>query len=293
MATILLLEDNEEFRTILAENLEDEGHEVLQAESGRQAIELGAKKRFDLVITDVRMAGMDGIDALAGLRRFHPQLRSIVITGYANDEAPPRAIQHGACDYLYKPFKLSELLTSIERVLRVEEDTKANQASLATVLGGFGKLVSAVGSLLSNQQLRLVESSRHRAYQGLYVAIRSRSFGVEQALRVWDALEELEVKRQGLMEGRLDLALCRELGEGYAWTLTVLEALKKNNTPYLRTRESERVPRERFAHFHEAVLQGRVPPAQIALAPFVRMADPATLRQSPQLAKLHHRFWGA
>jgi CheY-like chemotaxis protein len=292
MAIILLLEDNEEFRTILSENLEDEGHTVLQAESGRQAIDLGAKTRFDLVITDVRMAGIDGIDALAGLRRLHPQLRSIVITGYANDEAPPRAIKQGACDYLYKPFKLSELLTSIERILNSEDETNRGQAALASLMGGFGKLMTAVGALLSNQQLKLVESARRDAYQGFYVAIRSRAFGVEQALRVWDSLEDLEEKRQGLMSGRLDLGLCRELGEGYKWVLTVLEALKKNNTPLIRTRENERVSRERFAFLYDAILTGKIASAQVSLAPFLRAADPASLQQSPDLAKLHRRFWG-
>lgn len=292
MAVILLLEDNEEFRSILAENLEDEGHTIHQASSGREAVELGAKTKVDLVITDVRMAGIDGIDALAGLRRLHPSLRSIVITGYANDEAPPRAIKAGACDYLYKPFKLSELLLSIERILNAEDETRTATAKLGSLMGGFGKLVAAVGSLLSDQQLKLVEASRTKAYTGLYVAIRSRSFGVEQALRIWDSLEDLEEKRQGLLSGRLDLGLCRELGEGYSWCLTVLEALKKNNTPLIRTRENERVSRERFAHLYDAVLGGRVPAAQLSLAPFLRTADAAALRGSPDLQKLHRRFWG-
>jgi CheY-like chemotaxis protein len=292
MAIILLLEDNEEFRTILAENLEDEGHTVLQAGSGHQAIELGAKTRCDLVITDVRMAGIDGIDALAGLRKLHPNLRSIVITGYANDEAPPRAIKQGACDYLYKPFKLSDLLTSIERVLNAESEGNSGQASLASLMGGFGKLVNSVGALVSNQQLKLVESARQSAYQGLYVAVRSRSFGIEQALRVWDSLEDLEEKRQGLMSGKLDLGLVRELGEGYKWVLTVLEALKKSNTPLIRTNEAKRVSRERFAYFYDAILTGKIPAAQLSLAPFLRAADSVALQQSPDLAKLYRKFWG-
>jgi CheY-like chemotaxis protein len=294
MAVILLLEDNEEFRSILAENLEDEGHTIHQAASGREAVEVGARTPVDLVITDVRMAGIDGIDALAGLREIHPNLRSIVITGYANDEAPSRAIKQGACDYLYKPFKLSELLTSIERVLNADDDNKRATAALGSVLKGFGKLASAVGSLLSNQQLKLVEMSRSKAYTGLYVAIRSRSFGVEQALRVWDSLEDLERKRQGLLSGKLDLALCRDLGEGYSWVMTVLEALKRNNIPLIRSPEHERrLPRERFAHLYYAVQEGRIPAAQLSLAPFLRVADSATLRQSPDLLKLHRRFWGA
>lgn len=289
---ILLLEDNEEFRTILAENLEDEGFEVLQAGSSQQAVEVSAKTRVDLLITDVRMAGADGIEALAEMRKKRPLLRSIIITGYANDEAPPRAIKEGASDYLYKPFKLSDLLASVDRVLNAERDSSHAQAALGALLGSFARLGSAVSSLISHQQLKLVESRRQHAFNGLYVAIRSKSFNVEQALHIWDSLEDLERKREGLTSGKLDLALCRDLGEGYSWVVTVLEALKKNNSPLLRGREKERVVRERFAHLYSAVQNGKISATDLSLGPHLRKIDPMTLSQSPELAKMHRRFWG-
>lgn len=292
MAEILLLEDNGEFRQILQENLEDEGHVVHPASNGQEAITLGAQVKVDLLITDVRMAGIDGIDALAGLRELIPDLKSIIITGYASDEAPPRAIRQGACDYLYKPFKLSELLTSIERTLNAEEDSRKGQAYLSPLLSRYQRLVSTVNSLLSNQQLKFVETQRRSAYTGFYVAVRSRAFGLEQALKVWDALEELEEKRQGLKSGGLDLGLCRELAEGYKWIQTILESLKHSTAPALRERSETQVSRERFAFFYERIQSGRLPAAQLPLAPFLRGADALVLQQSPELKKLYARFWG-
>ncbi len=292
MAVILLLEDNQEFRQILVENLEDEGHVVHGAADAAAAVQLAAQFCPDLMVTDVRMAGMDGIDALGEVRKLHPRLKSIVITGYANEEAPPRAIRHRACDYIYKPFKLTDLLDSIDRTLESEQETRAFSATLSPLLGGFRKLTQAIGSMLSNQQLKAVESFRQDAYSSFYVGVRSRSLDLEQALRVWDALEDQEAKRQGLKSGRLDLGLCRELAEGYQLVLSILEALQKTTLPVLRERPGQRVSRDRFAHFYEAVQQGHIHGAQLPLAPFLRTADPAALAQSPELSELHHKFWG-
>jgi CheY-like chemotaxis protein len=292
MAEILVLEDNESFREVLVENLEDEGHIIHQAGSGNEAISLGSKVHIDLLITDVRMAGIDGIEALAGLRQLHPKLKSIVITGFASDDAPPRAIGLGACDYLYKPFKLRDLLRSIERTLNAEEDQRRGQAALAPLLAGYRKVAQTVSSLLSNKQLQFVEAQRQEAYTGFFVAMRSQSFDQEQALKVWDVLEDLENKRQTLKEGGLDIGLCRELAEGYKWVLTILKSLKEKPTPGHAHRAEGKVSRKQFAHFYEAVQSGRIPAAQLPLAPFLRTADAVLLGQSEQLGQLYGRFWG-
>jgi DNA-binding response OmpR family regulator len=292
MADILLLEDNESFRQSLVENLEDEGHTIHEAGSGNEAIALGATVKVDLLITDVRMAGIDGIDALAGLRELHPDLKSIVITGFASDDAPARAIGLGACDYIYKPFKLRELLSSINRTLNSEEESQRGQATLAPLLAGYKRLVVAVTSLLSNSQLKVVESQRRKAYTGLFVAIRSRSFELEQALKVWDVLEDLETRRQGLKEGKLDLGLCRDLAEGYKWVLTIMKSLEESASAAHPMRPEGKVSRERFAHFYEAVQAGRIPAAQLPLGPFLRGADALSLEQSTELHRLYSIFWG-
>lgn len=292
MANILLLEDNEDFRMVLAENLEDAGHAVTQAGSGQQALQLARGQRFDLLLTDVRMAGMDGIDALTELRKAQPDLKSIVMTGYANDEAPSRAIGQRTSDYLFKPFKLQELQTAVDRALTAEEQASRDQAKLASVMGGFKKLVTGLGSLLGQQPLKVLEKNRHEAYNGLYVAIRSKSLAVDQALKLWDDLEELEGKRQSLNTEQLDSEKCKELSESYSWVLKVLEALKKSPMSMIRRETEGQVGRGQFSHFYSAVQEGRVPPSWMSLAFYVRSADEPALRQSPDLVKLRSSFWG-
>lgn len=84
--------------------LEDEGFEVTGAANGYEAIEKIKETSFDLVICDIRMAGMDGLDTLATLKKSQPELKSIIMTGYASTEDPIRAIKLGVNDYLFKPF---------------------------------------------------------------------------------------------------------------------------------------------------------------------------------------------
>ncbi len=95
--------------------LEDEGYAVSTASSGMEAVQRAAERTFDLVISDVRMAGMDGIQTLTQLRERCPSTRAILITGYATPDIPVRAIKMGVDDYLVKPFDDREFLKSVRR----------------------------------------------------------------------------------------------------------------------------------------------------------------------------------
>ena len=95
--------------------VEEEGFDVHAAANGYEAIEHIKNTSFDLVICDIRMAGMDGIETLTALRKSQPELKSIVITGYASSEDPIRAIKLGVDDYLYKPFDAQEFLKSVRK----------------------------------------------------------------------------------------------------------------------------------------------------------------------------------
>ncbi len=79
--SILILEDDTQLRTLLVQFLSQQKFDVQEARSGPEAIALGSRKRFDLVLTDVRMEGMDGLEALSALRQAQPGLKSIIMTG--------------------------------------------------------------------------------------------------------------------------------------------------------------------------------------------------------------------
>jgi len=97
--------------------LEDEGYAVTTASSGIEAIKLAKDKQFDLVISDVQMAEMDGIETLSNLKQQQPATRSIVITGYASPDVPIQAIKMGVDDYILKPFDDRQFVASVKRCL--------------------------------------------------------------------------------------------------------------------------------------------------------------------------------
>ncbi|MEW6279112.1 MAG: response regulator, partial [Candidatus Eremiobacterota bacterium] len=103
---ILVLEDDSHMRGTLVRLLDEEGYQVSGVASGPEAIALSSRSEFDLIVADIRMEGMDGLECLASLRQVRPSMKSIVITGYASTDAPARALKVQAEDYLHKPFQL-------------------------------------------------------------------------------------------------------------------------------------------------------------------------------------------
>jgi two-component SAPR family response regulator len=130
---ILILEDDEKLRTMLFHVLSGEGYDVDQAANGLAAIELASKNAYDLVVADIRMEGINGLEALSRMKESQPDLRSLVMTGYSTEEDSIRAIRLGVGDYLRKPFNFDELMDSVQRLLAVrrqELQTRAQEALL-------------------------------------------------------------------------------------------------------------------------------------------------------------------
>ncbi|MEW6277085.1 MAG: HD domain-containing phosphohydrolase [Candidatus Eremiobacterota bacterium] len=114
---ILVVEDDPLMLAALEILLTDEGYDVTTASSGLEAIQMAKETSYDLVVCDVRMAEMDGIETISNLKREQPDTRSIVITGYASPDVPIRAIKMGVDDYLMKPFDDRQFVQSVKRSL--------------------------------------------------------------------------------------------------------------------------------------------------------------------------------
>ena len=129
---ILVLEDDDKLRLTLSQVLQGEGYHVDEAANGSDAIALAAAGGYDLVIADIRMEGVDGLEALARMKERHPEMRSLVMTGYSTEEDSIRAIRLGVGDYLRKPFRFEELMDSVQRLLalRRQEVQQAAQEAL-------------------------------------------------------------------------------------------------------------------------------------------------------------------
>jgi two-component system OmpR family response regulator len=129
---VLLVDDEEDFRTTLAKRMAKRKVEVAEAESGLAAVELLQNGVFDVVVLDVRMPGMDGIETLRRIKAIRPLVEVIMLTGHASVESGIEGMRLGAFDYLMKPCEINELLLKIQdayqRKLAQEESLEGDQA---------------------------------------------------------------------------------------------------------------------------------------------------------------------
>src|SRR3954463_8853835 len=114
---ILIVDDQRNMRTTTALVLRQQGYEVDEAESGEAALSRLLAQPFDVVITDMKMAALDGVAVLRGALEIAPHTQVIVMTGYGTVESAVEAMQKGAYDYVSKPFKDGELLMRLQRAL--------------------------------------------------------------------------------------------------------------------------------------------------------------------------------
>ena len=116
-ARILVIDDDEGFREMLCEALASQGHDAYGVGSAEEGVARAKAEVFDLVLTDVMLPGMDGLEGLSRLQDARPEADVIVMTGYATKEKALEAVRLGACDFFSKPFSLAEMEVVIRRVL--------------------------------------------------------------------------------------------------------------------------------------------------------------------------------
>ncbi|MGB7061002.1 MAG: response regulator [Candidatus Zixiibacteriota bacterium] len=140
---ILVVDDELFVRELLLEFLSSEGYEVSLADSGEKAVKLMQSEPADVVLVDLKMPGIDGIETLRQIKKTAPDALAIVMTGYPTIDSSIEALRCGAYDYVVKPFKLNDLKSSIERALeehKLKDQTtrlKERIAHLETELDKF------------------------------------------------------------------------------------------------------------------------------------------------------------
>lgn len=114
---ILVVDDEPDLLEILSTELSDAGYEVTCAQDGREAVERARRDHFDVVLTDFKMPGMDGLATLAAIEALHPAQRAVLMTGFASDKVRG-ALKKSGRPFLPKPFELDDLLATLERESR-------------------------------------------------------------------------------------------------------------------------------------------------------------------------------
>ena len=141
---LLLVEDEAPLREALAERLVEHGFEVEQADSGERAIEQLAEFAFDIVVTDLRLPGLDGTRVLEAALLRYPDIVGIIVTGYGTVKDAVEAIKRGATDFVTKPFQFDELLHALNSALE-KRGLKAENAYLRSQLHERYKFEGLIG----------------------------------------------------------------------------------------------------------------------------------------------------
>ncbi|MBI2902030.1 MAG: sigma-54-dependent Fis family transcriptional regulator [Candidatus Methylomirabilis oxyfera] len=133
MGRVLVVDDEQAMREFLTMLLEKQGHRVITAAEGAQALRFVEEQPPDLVISDLRMPNVDGIALLAGIRKQYPELPVILITAYASSASTIQAMRLGADDYITKPFRIEEIRLVVAKALarrRAKQPDRASQPAI-------------------------------------------------------------------------------------------------------------------------------------------------------------------
>ncbi len=214
MARILLVDDDEKTRQCLIEVLEEEGHSVRAVGRGEAALKRLGGENYSLVITDLMMPGMDGMEVLREVKKLRPRTKVIVITAFGTIDNAVDAMRRGASDYIVKPFDSSEIVAKVGRVL---EEARFEDELADTCLPE-GK-VSVLKSLAHPTRLEVVELlGNERGFRFIQI---KENLGIKDPTKLSFHLREL--RKTGILEqdnskkyylaplGRRVLGLIRDL----------------------------------------------------------------------------------
>jgi DNA-binding NtrC family response regulator len=126
--TILVVEDEELMRAILRELMENEGYRVLTANSAELALEIFTTEEVSVILTDIKMSGMDGIELLSRIKTIDENALVVIMTAYSSVDSAIAALRQGAYDYITKPFVNEDLLQTIKNAIRTKELFSENRA---------------------------------------------------------------------------------------------------------------------------------------------------------------------
>src|SRR5262245_19796031 len=222
---ILIVEDEFVLRKGLVDLLKGAGHEVAAVDDGRLAVTHGTAEPFDLVVLDLMLPGLDGIEVCRRLRRARPDLLILMLTARGSEAEKVAGLQSGADDYLTKPFGAKELLARIAALGRRREASP----EAAELLEADGCLLD-LGRLEARREDRVISLTPREA--GILRWLhrhRVRAVSRKELLvHVWGAAADLETRTVDVTIANLRQKIERDpstprivvavKGVGYAWT---------------------------------------------------------------------------
>ena len=193
MNKILLIDDEPDIVRFLRISLKADGYQVIPALSGAEGLEAFAKDKPEIVITDIKMPGMDGIEVLEKIKIIDPNTEVIIITGHGDVPMSVRAMKAGAVDFLEKPFnpdRMTELAKKAANARRLTLDNRALRRELSD--GGSGIIKKLVGASPVMERLRedildLGQADGHVLIDGETGTGKTLAFGLPMLARICSA----------------------------------------------------------------------------------------------------------
>ena len=139
-ARVLIVDDEKDFVEMFALRLEGQGERVSTAHSGKEALKILENNIIDVVILDIRMPGMDGIDVLKQIKKLYPIIEVILLTGHGSTETAVKGMKLGAFDYLMKPADFEDIKIKLEsaRKQKDAQEERIRQAEVKLLLRRSG-----------------------------------------------------------------------------------------------------------------------------------------------------------
>ena len=239
MERILVVEDDSFFRAVLKDILREEGYAVDVASSGAEALEKLANPEYHVVVTDVVMEGIDGLELLSRVKQIDPAIEVIMVTGHANVETAIHALKSGARDYLVKPFNHDELKHTV--ALCIEQRRLLDENVELKGLINLFQVSQTIANCLEMDRIYT-----------LVVDALAKEVGVGRGIGYFpEADDELTVKEvKGLKENRGE-----KLGALLLPHVQRLQEESGNIFSLVDDRQvSELLARERFGDIHEVMV---------------------------------------
>src|SRR5574341_2696928 len=124
---ILVIDDDPSLRRVLEYNLDEEGYDVYTSGSGEEGLRVAKEQKPDVVITDMKMPGIDGLEVLKTVKENAPDTLVIIITAFGEIDAAVQAMKLGAYDYITKPFNRDDLKLTVKKALHVSGLSRENR----------------------------------------------------------------------------------------------------------------------------------------------------------------------
>ena len=227
--------------------------------------------------------GRMGSRVLTRVKEEQPQVKTIVITGYASADVPVRAIRLKVNDYLFKPFSLQYFLRSVERALLEKEETQSRFALIEKLF--------AIFSRSKDEALVDLVAERQEAFRGLYLGIKSGHLKLKEAHQIFTSLESSEQEFRALLNTeKVSSSQVLSLQEQYVALLNQIANFESEHL-HVSSEQVDQASIAQFSALFESVKSSQIGPDSFQYAPVLRQTPDERFETLPELLELKHRLW--